>query len=447
VEPITRYARNGSVHLAYQVVGGGPLDLVVVPSWINQVEHIWTYPGAARFMERLGSFSRLIMFDRRGTGLSDPMVEPLPLEEQVDDVAAVMDAAGSERAALFAQSEGTAMACLFAATRPERVQALALYSPQARFSPAPGYDWPMSGEQRSEMVELMREHWGDGSANLAQLAPRSGEGSELREWFATLERLAIPPGMLPVIHQMVRDTDVRAVLPSIRVPTVVMRRPADPVVDDRHAHYVADHIPEAKAVALPGDEALMLCDPEPMLDEIERFLTGTVREPEPDRALATLLFTDLVGSTERAAALGDGAWRTLLARHDDAVRRAVTAHRGRAIKSLGDGWLATFDGPARGVRCALALREAVAALGLEMRAGLHTGEVELLDDDVGGMAVHIAARVAAVAGPGQVVTSQTVRDLTVGSGLAFSDPRDAELKGVPGSWAVHTVLSDGARPA
>jgi class 3 adenylate cyclase len=444
VDPVTRYARNGSVHLAYQVVGDGALDLVVVPAWINQIEHTWAYPPAEAFMRRLAGFSRLIMFDRRGTGLSDPMVEPLSLEEQADDVAAVMDAAGSERAALFASSEGSAMACLFAAAHPERVQALALYAPQARFAPAPGYEWPLGLDERAALVEQMTEHWGDGSSNLGALAPRSGSQPELREWFATLERLALPPGMLGVIHQIVAGTDVRSVLPSIRVPTLVMHRPADPAVDPRHAEYVSAHIPGAESVALPGDEALMLIDTEPLVDEIERFLTGTVRAPEPDRALATLLFTDLVGSTERAAAMGDGAWRELLGRHDDLVRRAVAAHRGRPIKSLGDGWLATFDGPARGVRCALELRGALAALGLEMRAGLHTGEVELLDRDVGGMAVHIAARVAAVAAPGEVVTSQTVRDLVVGSGLQFSEARAAELKGVPGSWAVHTVLDRGA---
>jgi len=440
VPPVTRYARNGSVHLAYQVLGDGPLDLVVVPSWINQVEHTWALPAGNAFMSRLAGFARLIVFDRRGSGLSDPLVEPLPLEEQVDDITAVMDAAGSERAAVFAGAEGAAMACLFAAAHPERVQALALFEPQARFAPAPGYEWPITLEQRSALVEQMRDHWGDGSANLSMLAPRSGADPELREWFAALERLAVPPGMLPVIHRMVAGTDVRAVLPSIRVPTVVLHRPEADMIDPRHAAYVAEHIPGAESVALPGDEALMLVDSEPLLDEIERFFTGTVRAPEPDRALATLLFTDLVGSTERAAALGDGPWRGVLSRHDEAVRRAVAAHRGRAIKSLGDGWLATFDGPARGVRCALELRRSLTDLGLEMRAGLHTGEVELLGDDVGGMAVHIAARVAAVAGPSEVVTSQTVRDLVVGSGLEFSDARSAELKGVPGSWAVHTVL-------
>ena len=438
--PITRYARNGSVHLAYQVVGDGPLDLVVVPSWINQVEHTWALPAGAAFMNRLAGFARLIMFDRRGSGLSDPLVEPLSLEEQMDDVTAVMDAAGSERAAMYAGAEGSAMACLFAATHPERVQALALYAPQARFAPAPGYEWPISPEQRAGLVDRMREHWGDGSVNLGMLAPRSGADPELREWFAALERLALPPGMLALVHQMVEGTDVRAVLPSIRVPTLLMHRPEADMVDPRHAGYMAERIPGAESVEVPGDEALMLVDSEPLLDEIERFLTGTVRAPEPDRALMTLLFTDLVGSTERAAALGDGPWRQLLGRHDETVRRTVARHRGRAIKSLGDGWLASFDGPARGVRCALELRASLAAVGLEMRAGLHTGEVELLDDDVGGMAVHIAARVAAVAGPSEVVTSQTVRDLVVGSGLEFSEPRSAELKGVPGSWAVHTVL-------
>ena len=246
MEPITRYARNGSVHLAYQVVGDGPLDLVVVPAWINQVEHVWTHPTSAEFIRRLAAFARVITFDRRGTGLSDPMVEPLPLEEQVDDVTAVMDAAGSEHAAVFASSEASAMACLFAAAQPERVQALALYAPQARFSPAPGYEWPITGEQRAALVEQMREHWGDGSSNLAMLAPRSGQDPSLREWFGTLERLAIPPGMLPVIHQMVRDADVRAVLPSIRVPTLLLHRPADGMMDPRHVEYMAAHIPERR---------------------------------------------------------------------------------------------------------------------------------------------------------------------------------------------------------
>jgi class 3 adenylate cyclase len=422
------------------VVGDGPIDLVVMPSWINQVEHVWTLPAGASFMERLAAFARVIVFDRRGTGLSDPLVEPLPLEEQVDDVTTVLDAVGSERAAVFAASEGAAMACLFAAAHPERVQALALFEPQAAFAPAPGYEWAMSPADRDRIVDLMQEQWGDGTANLALLAPRSGQDPELREWFAALERLAIPPGMLRVVQDIVRNTDVREVLPSIRVPTLILHRPANDMVDPRHAAYMAEHIPGAESVALPGDEALMLVDSEPLLDEVERFLTGTVRAPEPDRALATLLFTDLVGSTERAAALGDRAWRDLLLRHDQVVRAGVAAHRGRAIKSLGDGWLASFDGPARGVRCALELRDSLAALGLEMRGGLHTGEVELLGDDVGGMAVHIAARVAAVAGPGQVVASHTVVGLVVGSGLEFSEPRQAELKGVPGSWAVHTVL-------
>lgn len=439
--PRTHYARNGDVHIAYQVFGEGPIDLVLVPAWLNQVEHVWTLPSCAGWLERFASFARVITFDRRGTGLSDPMVEPLALEEQIDDIVAVMDAAGSEQAALFAQSEGTAMACLYAATRPDRVRALAVYSPIPSFAPAPGYDWPLTPDDRAERLAEGMGHWGEGSS-LGTIAPRSAAADpELRRWFGELERLSVPPGMLPIIHSMVAATDVRAVLPSIRTPTLVLHRPDDKQIDDRHAEYAAQHIPCARLVAVPGDESLAFtAGIDVLMDEIEEFLTGTRPAPEPDRVLSTVLFTDLVGSTQRAAAIGDGPWRDLLARHDRLVRVEVARHRGHAVKSLGDGWLATFDGPARAVRCALALRPAVAALGLELRAGLHTGEVELLDGDVGGLAVHIGARVAALASSGQILVSRTVRDLVVGSGLEFDAGETHELRGVPGSWDVHAVI-------
>lgn len=353
-----------------------------------------------------------------------------------------MDAAGSEQAALFAQSEGTAMACLYAATRPERVRALAVYSPIASFSPAPGYEWPLSAETRAERVAEAMEHWGEGLSLLGSIAPRSAASDpELLRWFGELERLSVPPGMLPVIHETLAATDVRAVLPSIRTPALVLYRPGDDQIDNRHAEYAAQHIPGARLVAVPGDESLAFtAGADVLMDEVEEFLTGTRPAPEPDRVLSTVLFTDLVGSTERAAAIGDGPWRDLLARHDRLVRMEVARHRGHAVKSLGDGWLATFDGPARAVRCALALRPAVSALGLELRAGLHTGEVELLDGDVGGLAVHIGARVAALAGSGEILVSRTVRDLVVGSGLEFDAGEAHELRGVPGSWDVHAVV-------
>jgi pimeloyl-ACP methyl ester carboxylesterase len=389
MEPETRYARNGDVHLAFQVVGEGELDLVFVPSWIHQSEHMWVHPRVAPFFERLASFSRLIMFDRRGTGMSDPIVGPVPIEEQMNDIVAVMDAAGSDQAAVMAWLEGSAMAALFAATHPERTRALALYAPMPRMSPAPGYEWPIPPEEREKAIDALVATWGDGS-RLLGLAPPMWEDPDLRRWYSRLERLSTPPGVIPILQRIIADTDVRDVLPSVQAPTLVLHRTHDQFVDVRHARYVAAHVPGAKLVELPGRDTLMpVVGGVDFLDEVEEFLTGTRRAPETDRILATVLFTDLVGSTRRAAELGDRAWRELLARHDEVVGAEVERHRGRAVKSLGDGWLATFDGPARGIRCALALRRALAGLGLELRAGLHTGEVEVLEDDVGGLAVHI----------------------------------------------------------
>lgn len=438
---------NGDIHLAYQVVGEGAAttaspavpDLVYVPSWIGQVEHLWAEPRIASFFERLASFTRLIMFDRRGTGMSDRISTPVPLEEQMDDIAAVMDAAGSEQAAVFAQLEGGAMASLFAATHPDRVRALVLYATMPRFSPAPEYEWPPTREEREAAVPNMVETWGNGD-RLEALAPSSAGDPALRDWFARLERLAVPPGSVPLFQEMTGSTDVRDVLPIIQAPTLVLHRTHDSWVDVRHSRYVAEHVPGARLVELPGDDTLISLGAESdVLDEVEEFLTGARRAPEADRVLATVLFTDLVGSTERAAALGDAAWRDLLGRHDAIVRREVERFRGRAVKSLGDGWLATFDGPARAIRCALALGPALAAIGLDVRAGLHTGECELIGDDVGGLAVHIAARVMGQAGAGEVLASGTVADLVVGSGLRFAERGARELRGVPGTWRLLAV--------
>jgi class 3 adenylate cyclase len=442
VAPQTRYARSGDLHIAYQVVGDGPIDLVYVPSWISQIEHNWDEPRVARYFRRLASFSRLIMFDRRGSGLSDPVPNAPTLEEQMDDVVAVMDAAGSEQAAVFALLEGGAMALLFAATHPERTTALALYEAQPRMSWAPDYDWALRAEDREEYVRQGVEGWGDGSS-LAALSPNAD--ARLREWYAKLQRLAASPGMAGKLMQMNGEVDVRAVLPSIQAPTLVLHRPADKFIDIRHSRYLVDHIPGARLVELPGEETLGFgagSGTDAELDEIEEFFTGMRHAPDPDRILATVMFADIVDSTRHAAEMGDRRWRDLLESLEGAVGRELQRFRGRAVKTMGDGFLATFDGPARAIRCATALRElADERFGIEVRTGLHTGEIEVIGDDVGGIAVHIGARVGGLARGGEVLVSGTVKDLVVGSGIAFEDRGEQELKGVPGEWRLWAVAA------
>ena len=439
--PATRYARSGDLHIAYQVVGDGPIDLVYVPSWITQVEHYWEEPGVARYFNRLASFSRLIMFDRRGSGLSDPVACGPTLEEQMDDVVAVMDAVGSEQAAMFAQLEGGAMAALFAATHPERTTALVLYEAQPKMSWAPDYDWAIKREQREAWVANTND-WGDGSRILS-LAPRSSADPRLRQWFAKLERLAASPGTAARLLMMNAEVDVRAVLPSITVPTLVLHRGGDQFIDIRHSLYLTEHIPGAKFVELPGEEALSFgADSELLFEEIEEFLTGSRPSADTERILATVMFSDICDSTKLASDLGDRRWRDLLEAVGRQVDRQLTRFRGRWVKTMGDGFLATFDGPARAIRCAQSIREAARSqFGLEVRTGLHTGEIELMGDDVGGMAVHIGARVGAAAGPGEVLVSGTVKDLVVGSGLDFDDRGEHELKGVPGAWRLWAVAA------
>ncbi len=441
--PETRYARSGELHIAYQVIGDGPIDLVFVPSWISQVEHYWEEPIVARYFERLASFSRLIMFDRRGSGLSDPVARAPTLEEQMDDVVAVMDAAGSERAAVFALLEGGAMAILFAATHPERATALILYEAQPRMSWAPDYDWALRPEEREAHLRdggLLA--WGDGSRILA-VSPSSADNSRLRAWYGRLERLSASPGTAAKFMRMNAQVDVRAVLPSIQVPTLVLHRAGDPFIDVRHSRYLAEHIPGARYIELPGNESLPFASGRASeIDEVEEFLTGARRGPEAERILATVMFGDIVDSTRRAAEMGDRRWRTMLESLESAVGRELSRFRGRAVKKLGDGFLATFDGPARAIRCARAIRDVAGAdYGLDVRCGLHTGEIELIGDDVGGIAVHIAARVVACAEAGEVLVSGTVKDLVVGSGLEFADRGERELKGVPGHWRLWRVAA------
>jgi len=437
--PAARYTRSGDLNIAYVTLGEGPLDLVWVPPWISQVEHLFEEPSLAAAFERLAGFARLIMFDRRGSGLSDPMVGAPTLEEQMDDVLAVMEAAGSERAAILGTLEGGPMAAMFAATHPERVSALVLYSTFARTLPAPGYEWPPAREEREARMALALEHWGQGFVAGGVAASRQGDPRFL-EWAGRLERLAASPGTIARVFDLIGEWDVRDVLPTIRVPTLVVHRREDSFIKVEHGRYLGEQIPGARYVELEGSDNLFSTgDTDAVIGEIEEFLTGERHEREPDRMLATVMFTDIVESTTRAAALGDSAWRDLLGEHDRLVRLALERHRGREVKTTGDGFLATFDGPARAIRAAASIAEGVRTLGLQVRAGLHTGECEVMDEDVRGLAVHIGARVMGKAGPGEVLVSSTVKDLVVGSGIAFEDRGEHDLRGVPGRWRLHAV--------
>jgi class 3 adenylate cyclase len=436
--PETRYARSGDVHLAYQVFGEGDLDLVVVPGFASHLELFWDNEAWARGFRRLASIGRVVVFDRRGTGMSDPVTEAPTLEQRMDDVRAVMDAAGSERAALLGLSEGVPMSILFAATYPDRCQALILYGGMARSTPADDYPYGTPVDALLESGrELMMPHWGEG-ASVEVSAPSQAEDPETRAFTARLERMSISPGMLAQVAQMFFDTDVRDVAPTVHVPTLVIHRRHDRLVNVRHSRWLAEHMPNAKLVEVPGDDHIpWYQDPELTLGEIEEFLTGARAEPEPDRILTTVLFTDIVDSTRTAAEVGDKSWHAVLDRHDHAAKKAIERFGCRQVKSTGDGVMATFDGPARAVRCARAILDDSERHGLRLRAGLHTGECEVRGEDIGGIAVHIAARVSALAGPGEVLVSRTVRDLVAGSGLSFAERGVHELKGVPDSWDIY----------
>jgi class 3 adenylate cyclase len=436
----TRYAKSGDLHIAYQVAGEGPVDIVYVPTWIGQIEVLGEEPTIAAFDERLQGFSRLIAFDRRGSGLSDPWQGVPTLEDQIDDVLAVMDAAGAERAAILGTLEGGPLAMTFAATHPERTTELILYASFARTRWAPDYDWPPKDDARAARTEAAVAQWGQGGV-ASGIAPSRAGDPDFLQWAGKMERYAASPGTIRKIFEFVGETDIRHVLPTIRVPTLVMHRREDSFIDVRHGRYLAEHIPGARYVELEGSDSLFsVGDSDAILGEIGEFLTGVRHQREPDRVLATVMFTDIVGSTERAAQLGDSSWRSLLERHDELVKREVERHRGRYVKSTGDGVLATFDGPARAIRAASSIGEAVRRLGVEIRSGLHAGEVEVIGDDVGGLAVHIGARVMGRAGPGEVLVSSTVKDLVVGSGIDFEHRGAHELRGIPGEWSLFSVV-------
>lgn len=432
--PRTHYAKSGEVNIAYQVLGEGPIDLVHVPPHVSNLELQWEDPAEARYFKRLSSFSRLIMFDKRGTGLSD-RVAIATLEERMDDLRAVMDAAGSKRAAVFGSSEGGALAILFTVTYPDRVSALVLYGAYPRLSCAPGYPNGLAKELCDVQIERLDSHWGRVDPERMRLFyPSGADDPVFQEARARWERLSASPGAAVALIRMVYQIDVRHLLTAIRVPTLVVYRTAD-LIHAEGSRYLAAHIPGAKKVELPGDVYMpYLGDQDAILDEIEEFLTGVRPVQQPDRVLATVLYTDIVRSTQMLAKLGDRRWREVLERHEALSSREIHRHRGRLVKSTGDGVLATFDGPARAVRCACAIRDSVKGLGLEIRAGLHTGEIELLGEDVGGIAVHVGQRVSAVARSGEVLVSNTIVDLVAGSDLNFEDRGEHTLKGVARPW-------------
>jgi class 3 adenylate cyclase len=442
----TRYAASADGHVAYQVLGTGPRDLVFLPNWGSNVDVMWEEPSLAHYLRRLATFSRLICFDKRGTGVSDPVtLAALPtLEQWMEDVSSVMDAVGSERTALLGDAEGGQMAMLYAATHPQRVSALILSNTSARHLRDDDYPWGLPARSVEPYLVKMREFWGRGGL-IDIMGPSVAHDERFRRWYGRYERLSLPPQAINAMYISQLERDLRGVLPTIQVPTLVLHRAGNQHLRAGHGRYLADHIPNAKYVEIPGDDHYFhVGDVEVVMAEIEEFLTGVRPVAEFDRVLATVLFTDIVGSTERAASLGDRAWRALLDTHNAIVRRELTRHRGREIKTAGDGFLATFDGPARAIRCAAAINDQVRPLGIEIRAGLHTGECELIGDDVGGLAVHIGARVVGEAGAGEVLVSSTVKDLVAGSGIRFADRGVRPLKGVPGEWRLFAVENRSA---
>jgi pimeloyl-ACP methyl ester carboxylesterase len=435
MQPVTQYAKSGDVHIAYQAFGDGPINLVMVPGFVSNVENYWDEPDLARFLTRLGSYARVVTFDKRGTGMSDRVAELPGLDQRMDDLRAVMDAAGMEQASLLGISEGAPLCVLFAATYPDRCRALALYGSFSRFS-----YWFPTEEALEAFFGYVAQAWGTGGS-VQRFAPSRANDATFQRWWGRNERLGASPAAVTAFMRMNSQIDISGILPAVRVPTLVIHRTGDKAVNVDGGRDMAAHIPGARLVELPGADHIFYVgeNADEIADAIEEFLTGSRAPVAVDRVLATVLFTDIVGSTEKAAALGDQRWRDLLDNHHATIRRNLARFRGHEVKTTGDGFLATFDGPARGVRCASAIAEEIRALGIEVRAGLHTGECEMIGDDVGGIAVHIGARVAALAGASDVLVSSTVKDLVAGSGLRFGDRGIQSLKGIPGEWRIFAV--------
>ena len=436
MEPIrTHYAKNGDIHVAYQVFGEGDADLVFVPGFISHIENYWDDPNLARWLRRLGSFSRVILFDKQGTGLSDRVGKLPGMDERMDDVRAVMDAEGVEKAAIFGISEGGSLATLFAASHPDRSQALILYGAFAQFT-----SWFPTQEALEGLFQYIDSAWGSGES-LPMFAPTMKDDLAFKQWWGKFERLGGSPGAVETLMRMNSQIDITDILPSVNVPTLIIHRRDDVTVDVEAGRLLSERIPNAKYVELSGVDHLPMVgeNSNQILDEMAQFLTGELRPIETERILATVLFTDIVDSTKRTAELGDRRWRDLLERHHSLLRGELNRFRGREVDTAGDGFFATFDGPARAIRCACAIQEAVAKIGLTIRAGLHTGECEMMADKIGGIAVHIGARVMGKAGPGEILVSSTVKDLVAGSGLRFQGRGVHELKGVPGKWRMFAV--------
>jgi class 3 adenylate cyclase len=441
VQPETKYARLGGDRIAYQVFGEGPPDLVLTLGSFGHLDTAWEDPGSALFLRTLASFSRLIFFDRRGMGASDPLPpDPLPpWESYAEELAVILDEVGSERAAIMGAHDAGPTALFFASTKPERTSALILAHTSARYTAADDYPIGIPTEVAEALLAQIDQLWGT-EALVAMMVPSRAGDERFRRWFAKWLRTAASPRVVQVLLRAALEVDVRPLLPLIQAPTLVLHRRDDQLLALPHGRYLADHIPQAKLVELPGtDPALMWEAPELALDVIEVFLTGVRRVAHQTRVLATVLFSDIVGSTQQASRLGDRRWRELLNSHDEVARRLIEEFHGQLVKTTGDGVLATFDGPGRALRCAAALRDELAGIGLRIRAGLHTGEVELRDGDIGGIAVHIAARIMAIAAPDEILTSGTVRDLAVGSNTALEDRGTRPLKGVEGTWRLFSL--------
>lgn len=438
--PETQYAKAGNLNIAYQVVGEGPFDVLHIPGFVANVDLVWDEPLLAHFLRRLASFSRLILFDKRGTGMSDRVpTDRLPtLEERMDDVLAVHDADGSERVALLSHSEGGNLSVLFAATYPDRTTALVTTGIFAKRVWSPDYPWAPTPEQREREIETVERDWG-GTSWLDDLAPSAAHDEAFKRRLATYFRRSASPAAAAALIRMNTQIDVRAVLPTIRVPTLIVHRTGDRDANVEEGRWIAQQIPGARFAGLPGDDHIpWVGDADRTLDEIEEFLTGARRAAEPDRVLSTVLFTDIVRSTAHARELGDRRWHELLDSHHALVREVLQRYRGRELDTAGDGFFASFDGPARAVRAACAIRDGVRGLGLEIRAGLHTGECEVIQEKIGGIAVHTGARVASQAEAGEVLVSSTVRDLVAGSGIVFDERGARELRDV-GTWRLFSV--------
>ncbi len=441
MRPDTKYARSGDIHVAYQVTGSSPVDVVWAPGTVSHLDLDWEWPARARFVEQMSSFCRLIRFDKRGTGLSDRPPGVATLEQRTDDIRAVMDAADSERAVIFGGSEGGSMACVFAATYPERTRGLIIWGAQARWVQTEDYPWGLTPAENERLIAMVRNEW---PSVEYIVGPGAGAGRDIDpahlDWMLRYCQAAASPSAVAALEEMNSQIDVRPILATIRVPTLVMNRTGDPVAHVEAARDIAARIPGARFVEFSGNtHSMMTIEPERVLATMQEFITGAAPVLATDRFLATILFVDLVASTERATALGDAAWRDFLAGFHDLIRRDLAVFAGVEVDQAGDGVLARFDGPTRAIRCAATIREGVRRWEMEIRAGIHTGEVERLGEKIWGIAVHIGARVAALAQPGEILVSSTVKDLVAGAGIAFVDRGLHTLKGVPGEWRVFAV--------